>query len=244
MAKNQRERALDEKLISVYNQQGLKMFCQVCASMLNIRDNDNFQKKMKVNGEVCEVLLRVITEHYLKTHGIPGSVFHSLVLPNKYHPERDFRTEIDFTCLTPYVCVIAECKSFVGQITVSDECKLTRHSKKYGVLESDVGRQTDIHASTIDPYLREYVRPNMGLPEPPLQTICFMFCNGEIQDRRTHTAQNDIPVLVGSSIFSYYDLLFKRFRKEVYDVQKAEKTFQAMADSRALHIQHASYLGY
>lgn len=244
MAKNQKERKLDSKLIEVYNTRGLDTFLGVCGSMLNIRDSENFKKKMQVNGEVCEVLLRVTTEHYLREHGIKGGVFHSLVLPNKYHPERDFRTEIDFTCVTPYVCMIGECKSFVGDVIATEKCTLTRTSPRYGTVTADVARQTQVHWDTINPYLQDYVRPNSGCPTPPAVAFCFMFSNGTLEDHRTRADQSALPILTALDLFEYYDLLFRKCRKEVYDVKAASKTFQAMADSRILHIQHANYLGY
>lgn len=244
MAKNQKERKLDSKLIEVYNTRGFDVFLQVCASMLNIRDNEDYKKKMKVNGEVCEVLLRVTTEHYLRTNHIKGSVFHSLVLPNKLHPERDFRTELDFTCVTPYVCIVGECKSFVGDVVASQVCTLTRQSKRYGTLTADVARQTQIHVDTIAPYLKDYVLSGAGCTTPPMMAFCFMFSNGTLEDCREKAAQSTLPILTVHDLFRYYDLVFKKYRREVYNVKAASKTFQAMADSGVLHIQHANYLGY
>lgn len=239
MAKNSKERKLDSKLIEVYNKHGLKTFVNVCSEMLKIRDKENWEKKMKVNGEVCEVVLRVLTEHYLAARNITGHVFHSLVLGNPNKPESEFRTELDFTLLTPSVCLTGECKSFVGHITATDECTLRREK-----LIADVYRQLAVHVSALVPYLQQYVRRGAGIVDVPVLPFCFLYSNGALEDRRTRTAQAELPIHTIQSLFKYYDLVFSRYRREVYNVKEAAKAFQAMADSRILHIQHAHYLGY
>lgn len=239
MAKNNKERKLDKRLIEVYNQRGLTTFVDVCSEMLNIRDKADWEKKKKVNGEVCEVVLRVLTEHYLSKRGISGYVFHSLVLGNPNKPSSDFRTELDFTLVTSQLCLTGECKSFVGHITVTGECTLQRDN-----LTADVGRQSRVHLSALKDYLPKFVKPNAGITELPLAPFCFLYSNGELEDRRARHATSALPVLTIQSLFKYYDAMFSRYRGEVYDVEKAAKTFQAMADSRILHIQHARYLGY
>ncbi len=244
MAKNKKERKFDQKLISVYNEYGVNTFLEVCTSMLGIRDKENAHKKMLVNGEICEVVIRVLTEHYLVKHSVRGKVFHSLVLPNLYHPERPFRTELDFTVLTPYFCVTAECKSFVGDITVVGKCTLTRQAVNLPPIEADVDRQTQIHVSTLRPYLEKFVKAGAGVVTPPLYPICFLYSRGTLLDQRSKEDRNALPVLDVQKLFRYYDLLCKKCTKEVYDVKKASEAFQAMADSRILHIQHANYLGY
>lgn len=239
MAKNGKERKLDKRLIQVYEQRGLDMFLNVCAEMLNIKDREDWEKKKKVNGEVCELVLRIMTEDYLKRKGLKGYVFHSLVLKNLRNPKSDFRTELDFTLLTPGFCVTGECKSFSGQILVTDECTLRR-----GDLVADVGRQSQVHMNALVPYLQECVREGAGVSSPPVGKFCFLYSNGGLADRRNSTAQASLPVLTIKTLFSYYEGLFRRYGREVYDVEKAAKKFQAMADSRILHIQHAHYVGY
>lgn len=239
MAKNSKERKLDAKLIQVYEKHGLDMFVDVCAEMLNIKDPHDWEKKKKVNGEVCECVIRVMTEDYLRRRGIKGGVFHSLVLKNLSNPKSDFRTELDFTLLTPYFCVTAECKSFVGQITVTGDCILQRDN-----LTADVGRQTKVHVNALRPYLEKYALPNKGMVAPPLFPVCFLYSNGTLQDKRGGQQRSAIPILTIGNLFRYYDALTGKCSREVYDVKAASKAFQAMADSRVLHIQHANYVGY
>ena len=239
MAKNSKERKLDAKLLKVYNEHGLKMFINVCSELLNVKDRDNWEKKMRVNGEVCECVLRVMTEHYLRERCLEGYIFHSLVLKNKRDPKSEFRTELDFTLMTPFFCATAECKSFSGQITVTDLCTLNRDK-----LVADVARQTDVHVRALVPYLEGFVREGAGISAPPLKAFCFLYSNGAVTDRRNPSARDVLPVQLLSTLYKYYDGLFRSFRREVYDVKAAAKTFQKMADSRVLHIQHANYVGY
>lgn len=244
MAKNTGERQFDKKLIAVYDKYGLNKFLDVSASLLNIKDTANGPKKGRVNGELCEVVLRVMTEHYLRERKIKGQVFHSLVLANKEYQRSDFRTELDFTLLTPFVCITAECKSFSGELTATDKCLLTRDPGRLKGLSADVARQTNIHTTTLLPYLQEYVRGGAQVSRPPLYPFCFLYSNGALNDTRDKSARSALPILNIMTLFKYYDMIFKKCTREVYNVQKAAKVFQRMADSEILHIQHANYLGY
>ncbi len=239
MAKNSKERKLDKRLIEVYETRGLNMFIDVCSEMLNIKDRADWEKKKRVNGEVCELVLRVMTEDYLARKGLEGYVFHSVVLKNLRNPKSEFRTELDFTLLTPCFCLTGECKSFSGQIVITGNCTLQRDS-----LVADVDRQSTVHLNALRPYLQEYMKAGLGVPEPPVAPFCFLYSNGALADRRTPQAKRALPVLTIGTLFRYYDALFSKCQREVYDVKKAAKKFQALADSRILHIQHANYLGY
>ncbi len=239
MAKNRNDSIFDLKLMDVYEKYGLAKFIDVCSELLDMRDTTG-TKKPQVNGEVCEIVLHVMTEHYLATKGKKGQVFHSLVLGNPNNPNSSFRTELDVTLVTPYFCITGECKSYAGDVRATGEGKL-RHN---GYPETDVAKQSKVHVNALIPYLKMYTKAKVGVASPPVGMFCFLYSNGTITDNRVDSAKDELPILTIKSLFSYYDRLFSQYRKEVYDVEKAGKAFQAMADSRVLHIQHANYLGY
>lgn len=237
MAKNKGEVDLDKKLIAVYNTHGVKVFLDVCAKMLDV--DSHGQKKMKVNGEVCEVVLRVLSLHYLKTRKLGGNVFHSMVLNDLKNPTSPFRTELDFTLLTPTVCLTGECKSFVGDITVVGDCTLSRKD-----LEADVARQTLVHARCLRSYLEKFSLPGTGLVKPPFGAFCFIYSNGALFDKRTSKAKDMIPVVTIKNLYAYYDKVFAASKRRVYDFEKASKAFKGFAESEKLHKEHKAYVGY
>lgn len=239
MAKNDSERRLDERLIAVYKQHGVKTFLDVCSEMLNIKDKENWNKKKTSNGEVCEVVLRVLTDHYLKTRSQTGCTFHSMILADRKGTSKDFRTELDFTLLTPGFCVTGECKSFVGDIIVSGDCTLTRDT-----MVADVAKQSLLHGKCLRQYLEEYSLPGAGLAVPPYGLFCFVYSNGSLKDTRAQRQRDTIPVLTIKTLYGYYDGLFRRFDKRVYDYERAKKQFTNFAKSEALHRQHKEFLGY
>lgn len=239
MGKNARENALEQKLEYIYQTHGLQVFMQVCAEMLNIKDRANWEKKKKVNGEVCETLVRIMTNDYLRTHHYEGTTFSSIVLKDLTNPHSAFRTELDFTLLTPSFCVTGECKSFFGQVDVTEECLLNR-----GDLHADVARQSKLHDKCLGQYLRQLAVPGQGRPDIPHGAFCFVFSNGMLHDRRTNANRNRIPVMTVGTLYSYYDQLFSRFKGRVLDYEKACKVFQQAADSEQLHAEHKRYLGY
>lgn len=236
MGKNQQEKKLDKYLWQVYRQDGVKQFLAVCSSMLAIKDRDNWEKKKHTNGEVCEVVLAVLTDNYFTKKRIEGSVFQSVVLFDKDQGRKsDFRTELDFVTLTPGVCLTGECKSFVGDITVTGECTLTR-----GDLVADVARQSKLHAQ----HLRKYLVSLTSETQPPLGMFCFLFSNGRVVDNRTQQWKAQLPVLTAGSLYAYYDRIFGRYSRGVYDYERAKAIFLRSQNSEALHRQHRSFVGY
>ena len=239
MAKNRGEGQLDARLIAVYNKYGLKTFLEVCSEMLTVKASNAGNKKKIVNGEVCEVVLRVMTNHYLKTRGVVGKAFQSVILRDRWDAKNPFRTELDFTLITPGVCLTGECKSFVGDIVVSDGCTLTRDT-----LVADVERQSKVHARAIKPYLEEFTLKDAGIATPPLGLFCFVYCKGTIADQRTKRAKQLIPIITVRNLFAYYDKVLGSYREKVYNYDRACKTFTTFANSEKLHKEHKDYLGY
>lgn len=239
MAKNKNEASLDAKLIAVYNKYGINTFLDVCSEMLNIKDKADWEKKKKSNGEVCEVVLDVLTKHYLKTRGIVGETFHSMILADRKNLQSNFRTELDFTLLTPFFCVTGECKSFVGSIEVVEECTLVR-----GDMRADVAKQSWLHSKCLKQYLEDFALPNINCLAPPYGMFCFLYSNSEIRDTRVTAAKQTIPITTIKSLYSYYDQLVAGYTKKVYDYERACKTFRQMSNSQRLHDQHRKFLGY
>lgn len=239
MAKNKNEATLDKKLIAVYEQHGVETFLNVCAQMLDIRARDQGEKKKKVNGEVCEIVLRVLSKRYLEKKGIQGQVFQSVILGDAKNPSNPFKTELDFTLLTPQVCLTGECKSFVGDITIVDDCTLVR-----GDLKADVARQTLVHARALKDQLEKFALPNIDLATPPFGVFCFVYSNGTLTDKRASAKKVSIPVVTIKSLYRYYDQVFSKLNKKVYDFEKASQTFKRYSESEALHKAHRDYLGY
>lgn len=239
MAKNSKEAALDKRLIEVYKQYGLERFLEVCSGLLDIRDSADFEKKKKVNGEVCEVVLRVLTKHYFNVMSLKGGVFGSVILNDHDNPKSSFCTELDSVILTPRFCLTGECKSYVGDISVVGDCTLVR-----GDFSTDVARQSKLHGTYLRKYLRDYATPAAGASTPPFGLFCFVYSNGRIRDTRNSTKKQEIPILTIKNLFTYYDKLLNRYKKEVIDYERAAKFFSESSASKALHEKHRAFVGY
>lgn len=253
MAQFEKRFDLEQRLANIYYDYGLPKFLDVCAALLKIKDNDHTDKKMQMNGAVCEVVLRVLTENYLKETNRKGYIYQSLILDNPSNPESDFCTELDFLLLTPYFCATGECKSFVGHINITEDCTLQREN-----IVADVARQSRVHLNALSPYLRSCVVSNVAnrskvanttlkavtRPNIKVGLFCFLYSYGSIKDLRTKQNQKIFPVLTPDTLKNYYDTLFRLHREEIYDVEKAAKIFQKKANSSSLHTKHANYIGY
>ena len=235
-----KETDLERKLINVYNTHGVKAFLDVCANLLSVKESSDFNKKMQVNGEVCEVVLTVLTKRYLQHRGITSQCIHSLVLKDLHHKDSDFRTEIDFTIVSPFVCVTGECKSFAGDITIKDKCTLSRST-----MNADVAKQINLHSKTLTPYLESLALPNSkGVPRPPLEAFCFLYSNGRVQDMRSKASRVEFPVVTIKNLYAYYDSVFGKHTTRMCDYSKSCNVFMKMANSLSLRREHQKYLNY
>lgn len=234
-----KETDLEQKLVNVYKKYGVNMFLDVCAKMLDIKDRKDHEKKKQTNGEVCEIVLDVLTQRYIEKKRLRAHTFHSMILKDKNNSKSDFRTELDFTLISPRFCVTGECKSFVGDIVVTSECTLERTS-----FSADVARQSRLHLNTLIPYLEEYTLSDAQVTKVPAQMFCFVYSNGTIRDTRDQACKRTVPILTISNLYGYYDSLYNRYSRDVYDIDRANKMFCAMSNSSILRREHQEFVGY
>ena len=231
--------SLESKLNLIYKQHGLQTFLEVCSNLLKVDSHGDTDKKKRSNGAVCEIVLCTLTRHYLARRMVTGSVFHSVVLKDKQKPTSNFRTELDFVMMAPTVCLTCECKSFVGDITITGDCALKREN-----LVADVSRQSLLHGHCLEQYLQQYVLPGKGVSTPPYRMFCFLYCKGTVLDKRSAAQQAKLPVLTLANLFKYYDQIYNAYRLEVYNVRQANRDFKEGAESAQLHKEHREFLGY
>lgn len=228
---------LEQRLRAVYEEQGLEAMREVCDELLLVHDSSNIDKKKKVNGSVCEILLRVMTEEYLKKHRITGLTVRSLVLKNIDNRDSDFRTEIDFGLFTTRVALCAECKSFAGAKRVTDKCTLTSDR---GVT-ADVYRQQLVHIKALSKHLSFFKKD----PDTrALLMFCFVYARGTLRDLRSDDYKRSIPVITPETLYSYYDKVFAQFSTPVWQYTRIKRFMLQLSDSAVLHEQHKDYLGY
>lgn len=204
--------------------------------MLQISDNANISKKKQVNGEVCEVVLRVLTEHYFQTSKVKGVYLNSVILEDVSNPKSSFCTEVDSLILTPMFCLCGECKSYTGDITIKGDCTLSRPSYDF-----DVYKQSVLHGKILRQHLQKFVLPGVDRNKPPFAMFCFLYSKGSVKDLRT---KKPLPVLNLTKLYSYYDHIYKVYRKEVYNFEAMVKHFKKCAESEELRKKHKAFLGY
>lgn len=239
MAKNSRARIFDEKLLAVYRERGIHTFLRVADEMLSIYDADNAEKKKRVHGELCEVVLKAQTLEYLSQRRVSGSIYHSVILNDLDNPTSRFRTELDFVLLTPYCCLTGECKSYSGELTVTDPCIITR-----GDLRSDLSRQSLLHGRHLKSHMKQFILPGLGQPEPPCGLFCYFYSHATVRDKRQSKYKELLPLLNVSTLYGYYDSIFRSQKKAVLDYEKAQKYLLRLQNSEQLHQEHKEFLGY
>lgn len=231
------QKKLDNKLFSVLQNRGIEEFLQLGVLMLNIDPRGDKKLRGQVSGEVCEVMLVGITQRYAEVTKVPMRVFHSVVLKDLTNLHGDFRTELDAVIVTPYFILTSECKSYYGEVVVSDKCTLSHCGSS-----TDVWRQSRLHHRSLVQYSQQFVKTPVG--NIPVFANAFVFSNAVLRDERVGADKLALRVLTTRNVVPYYDAMFKRYKTPVFDYNRACKIFQACADSNKLHAEHKKFLGY
>lgn len=239
MAKDNWRDDFSERLLEVLRVSGPSAFMEQATAYLNLPAGEYGKVKAQIVGELCETVLVGLTTKYLEITGHKGKVFHSMVLADLNAQESKFRTELDFTLATPCFVLTTECKSYAGEIAISGDCTLS--NGRYSV---DVYRQSMLHHKILVEYARQLIAPRRQVSVLPVFANAFVFSNGNIHDKRSPDQAKKLTVLTSSSLFSYYDAVFKRYTVPVFNYDSMIKAFTMCTKSKRLHHEHKDYLGY
>ena len=226
---------LEQKLREVYNTKGLQFVYEVCKSMLSIKDNTG--KKRTVNGNVCEILLCLMTEEYLSKKKIDGFIARSVILKDPTKPSSDFRTEIDFLFCTKKVVFCTECKSYVGDKRITGKFTLHTDSREF-----DVYKQNQIHVETL--YKNISFEKIKQTDKFNIAMSGFLFSNGDIHDVREEHYKKIMPAITQNNLYQFYNALLDSHTSNVWDLEKLKKIISLITRNKNLRAEHKSYLGY
>lgn len=239
MAKGDWRDQLGKKLFGVLDTYGTDKFLEVSCEMLGAQPKGGKGVKGLLNGEVCELVIIGLTQQYIKLAEVRAKAYHSVVLKDLKNIKGDFRTELDFVLVTPYFLLTSECKSYYGDIQVTGNCTLSHAGR-----DTDVYKQSKLHHKNLMEYSKQLMLPGKGVPTPPVYANAFVFSNGNIKDLRTPEQKKTLRILTTSSLVSYYEAMFKKFKTSVFDYERACRIFEKCANSEKLHQEHKDFLGY
>lgn len=237
--KGDRTDLVHQTLLNILDKDGVPQFLSVAKAMLSVDAGRVPSMKAQFVGQVCETVLYGLTREYIKLRCVKASCYPSVVLKNLKDMGSDFRTELDFIICSPYFILTTECKSYAGAITVRGKGEFRHRGHK-----ADVYRQSVLHHRHLYTYAEQLVKPKLGLSKLPVFANAFVFSNSTVSDERTGADASAMSILTVSSLFGYYDQMFSKFGKEVFDYPKACRVFGACSKSVELHRQHKAYIGY
>lgn len=237
--KGSRTDLVHQKLLDILEKDGVSQFLSVAKAMLSVDAGKNPSMKAQFVGQVCETVLYGLTQEYIKLRHARASCYSSVVLKNLNDMGSDFRTELDFIICSPFFILTTECKSYAGAITVRGKGEFSHRGHK-----ADVYKQSVLHHKHLYIYAEQLVKPKLGVPKLPVFANAFVFSNSTVSDERTGADATAMSILTVSSLFGYYDQMFSKFRKELFDYPKACRVFDACSKSVELHRQHKAYVGY
>lgn len=237
MAKGNWRDDVDRELMSVLKRKGVSDFLSVAQAMLSVNIEGDAKLRAQFVGEVCECVFMGLARKYIEVAQKEATVFHSVVLKDLANLQSEFRTELDFVIASSGFILTTECKSYAGEVTITDKCTLSHYSQSY-----DVWSQSKLHHDKLVQYGKQLVLPNHRVPTLPVFADVFLFSRASLRDNRRH--KDTLRVNTSSTLFDYYDQMFRRYSTPVFDYQRACKIFGVCSRSKKLHAQHGEYVGY
>lgn len=226
-------------LVDVYNRYGIDAVIQTAIEVLYNSGTAGNSAGL-INGEICEVVLMLITKDYIKSRRVLAECYQSLVLPDPKSGDMSRRLENDMVLLSEGFLATAECKSYRGNLVIRDECKITR---KNGC-GADVFKQCQSHLRSLKQIAEVGALSGVGA-KPPLVSFCFIFSDGTIKDSRDEYYRRQLPIVTVKNIYGFYDNLFAKLgTRKAYDFKKMRDLLGKFNCSRSEHEAHRAYVGY
>lgn len=228
---NEYQESMHDKLFAIYDKYGLEPTFKIAHESLKAHF-PTLEAKQKFNGEVCEAVLEIQINHWIKRYSVDACYIRSLILPDAKSKNKNFLTEIDMVLFTPWCVYCIECKSYSGDKILMGYGTLLGGSGK----RCNVFKQNAMHLKVLDNMIG-------GLAvKPKYQMIMFNFSNGEITDNRSEKAKRELPVVNETNLFAeIYKLNDKNW--DMGGIRKAIPIFEQFSDNnRERHLEYVQSL--
>jgi len=229
------KKATHAKLIEMYQKRGAAYTVKMAEGLLHSQEYyDDFEFRMEVHGEICETVLEIVLDSYLKKNCSKDKwiLVKNLVLFERGRKPGDFLTEIDLALFLEPCVFLFECKSYAGEKVLCGDGVLKRQNAS----GYDIYRQSCLHRRTLEPWLEGFV--NKG-KIPLIQMCMFNFSNGGITDTRSRSAKLELPCLGVGDVAKYVT----GFHDSVWDMQALKLAVPKLVKiSEKLHDRHLEYV--
>lgn len=214
------KKVLRNYLIELYKEKGLNVAKNKIMEFLQDSNKDADEVGVHevaghFRGELCENLLEIYLMDYVSKHKdtfiVKGLCFEK--------ENGQGYTEMDLTLFTKARIYFFECKSYMGEKTLTDRCTINR--KKYG--SHDVFSQSKLHIDNFIPKVKYASCRNPNSKVKPMKIIYFGLSLDKTIDKRTKENQESIPFLHENNIEEYLkstdSLTTVNWKiKELYDI--------------------------
>lgn len=230
---------MTKRIVNAYNNYGIDTAISIGIEILE-KSAKAGSLRGKLNGEICEVILMLITKDYIKKHNLNAQCYQSMVLKDPRSGDENRVVENDMILIHNGFVATAECKSYMGDLQIVNPCTIKRSNGK----NADVYKQSQIHLRSLKTHCEIFAKSGVGA-KPPIVSFCFIFSKGTIKDCRSDSEKQLLPVVTVKTINKFYDNLFGVFKnKDSYNYSKMKTFFDKMNCSKKTHIMHKKYVGY
>lgn len=202
-----------QHVLKQYFAHGIESVIPCALSTIHEIENSkvDWRIRAEMKGELAEVTIECYLREMQKTViTVPSAVVKGLCVKGK---RTGTTTEMDVTFFTPCRIYMFECKSYVGQKTITDRCTLTS-----GNVTTDVHRQSVQHMSFLNDHL-DCCRVNRALKgDSPYKLILFELSSTSSVDMRTERDKATIPRITLEELPAWFNTEFNRTMKTNWDM--------------------------
>lgn len=222
-----------KNLLALRDTYGVKVAIEVARKSLKVADSDGDFKR-NLNGELCEAVLEILLQDFIKTHK-DWFYVKGMVLPDADNLNSEFLTEIDFVLFSKTCVFCIECKSYSGKTTLKDKGTFILNDGK----TRDVYKQNILHLEVLDKMLDPF-----GKRGKEYQMVLFDFSSGDCSDTRNAkdkkeflytTEKNILSILSNASYKGNWDLEGLRLAKPKFENFSRKARAKHLAYVKSLH---------
>lgn len=196
----------------------------------------------QIRGEICETVLSIMLEEYIKRYNLSDKwhLSKGLILKDRLNPNSDYSTELDLTLFTAETIYCFECKSYRGEKILKDKGKLYIRYKGKDNFQIDIYEQHKKHFYALIKYLKDYQIKGVENGKP-VKIVIFNFSEGDLIDERDMRYRKLFPVVDESQVYKLFKYHFDA--PKFWDMNRLRgKIIELEEKSKGLYDDHICYV--
>jgi hypothetical protein len=229
-----------QALLAAYKERGFQFVMSLSEKLISselLKSKAYVKGSAVVLGEICEVVLKILTIEYIRTRGLTNwSIHQGLILPDVETCSSRFLTELDFVVISPQQVYLYECKGYKGDKVIEGKGELTRDKGKGFNIFEQHRKHAKVFMKAFNPFIKKNVEVDNAYTLP-----IFSYSQGSLIDKRTDVWKSIMPVVQSEDIFALYDKFLKG--PVVWDMEYAMRAVKILEKNKEANTRrHLEYV--